>query len=126
MYLKQLPNLVPAQLGITLGFQGPMNVYTHSRVAGLQALDQAEQDLQMGVVDYALVCASHAFDDFMVVKRTRHQDPRILTEGGAALILKKDDKAIDWSSKIKKDREHYFGIADQIINLVREIETERK
>ena len=42
MYLKQLPNLVPAQLGIFLGIQGVLNVYTHSRAGGVQALEQAE------------------------------------------------------------------------------------
>ena len=45
MYLKQLPNLAPAQLGISLGIQGPMNVYTNSMYASQQAIEQAEADV---------------------------------------------------------------------------------
>lgn len=117
MYLKQLPNIVPAQLGISFGLQGPMNVYTHSRMAGFHALDQAEQDLQSGVVAMALVCTAHAFDDFFIVKRTRTQDPRTLTEGAAGLLLAPSSNASSWQAKV--DPDHYFGIGDPIINLVK-------
>lgn len=117
MYLKQLPNIVPAQLGIFFGLQGPMNVYTHSRMAGFHAIDQAQQDLRTGTVAMALVCTAHAFDDFFIVKRTRTQDPRILTEGAAALLLKPADETPTW--RAHADPEHYFGIGDPIINLVK-------
>ncbi len=117
MYLKQLPNIVPAQLGISFGLQGPMNVYTHSRMAGFHAIDQAEQDLKNGVVAMALVCTAHAFDDFFIVKRTRTQDPRILTEGAAAALLIPSTGKSAW--KESTDPDHYFGIGDPIINLVK-------
>ena len=45
MYLKQLPNLAGAQTQIFMGIRGPMCVYTHSTLAGAQALDQADSDL---------------------------------------------------------------------------------
>lgn len=117
MYLKQLPNIVPAQLGISFGLQGPMNVYTHSRMAGFHAIDQAEQDLKNGVVEMALVCAAHAFDDFFIVKRTRTQDARILTEGAAAMLLIPSSTKSSWTETT--DADHYFGIGDPIINLVK-------
>ncbi len=119
MYLKQLPNLASAQIGISLGLQGPMNVYTHSSAGGLQALEQAEWDLKTGVVDAALVCTAHAFDDFIVVKRTRRKDIRCLAEGAAALVLVAGSFK-DWSRERNSDEKHYFGISDPIINLFKE------
>lgn len=118
MYLKQLPNLVPAQLGIFLNVQGIMNVYTHSEQACIQALQQAEIDLQNGEVDAALVCASHAFDDYLVVKRTRMTDARILSEGAAAVLLVKDGIETDWKAKLKRNDKIGFGISDQLVNLL--------
>lgn len=121
MYLKQLPNLVPAQLGIFLNIQGIMNVYTHSEQAGLQALEQAEIDLKSGAVDAALVCGAHAFDDYLVVKRTRELDKRILSEGAAALLLVRDENETVWKNEIRQNSKVGFGISDQLINLVTEV-----
>ena len=122
MYLKQLPNLVPAQMGIFLGLQGPMNVYTHSTQAGIQALEQAEWDLKTGVVEAALVCGAHGFDDFLVVRRTRHNDRRTINEGAAAMLLVRDSKGevTNWKSKIREDQNNFYGIANPIINLLKE------
>lgn len=129
MYLKQLPNLAPAQLGISLGIQGPMNVYTHSLYACQQALEQAEMDLRMGSVEAALVITAHAFDDFWVVKRTRLQDERTICEGAAAQILVNEGQQASVSTRVpmKKslktqyffDAANYFGISDPLINLMR-------
>lgn len=129
MYLKQLPNLAPAQLGISLGIQGPMNVYTHSEYACQQALEQAESDLLTGMIEAAVVLTAHAFDDFWVVKRTRLQDERTLCEGAAAqiLVLPEGMKASPMLGQMKNypkkeyffDAQNYFGIADPLINLMR-------
>lgn len=121
MYLKQLPNLVPAQLGIFLNIQGIMNVYTHSEQAGIQALEQAEIDLNNGDVDLALVCASHAFDDYLVVKRTRETDKRILSEGAAAMLLVRNETNTVWKDKVKQNKKIGFGISDQLVNIVMEV-----
>ncbi len=129
MYLKQLPNLAPAQLGISLGIQGPMNVYTHSIYACQQALEQAEADLLNNAVEVALVLTAHAFDDFWVVKRTRLQDSRTLCEGAAVqiLTLAEQNSVVSIAEEMKKsankeylfDAENYFGISDPLINLIR-------
>lgn len=129
MYLKQLPNLAPAQLGISLGIQGPMNVYTHSLYACQQALEQAEADLLSQRVEAALVLTAHAFDDFWVVKRTRLQEERTLCEGAAVLILSLAPGAdLESAPKVLKkcanreylfDAKNYFGISDPLINLLR-------
>lgn len=118
MYLKQLPNLVPAQMGISMGLQGPMNIYTHAQMGSLQALEQAEWDLKTQNVDAALVCTAHAFDDFLVVKRTRHFDSRTLNEGAAAVVLANDGTFTDWQKQISEDPKNYFGISDQMIQLI--------
>lgn len=132
MYLKQLPNLVPAQLGISLGVQGPMNVYTHSIDGSLQALEQAKIDLRSQFVKAALVVSAHTFDDFWVVKRSRKQDTRVLCEGAAGLILVNtevdseiDNKnsLMDMKKSLKSDffydLQNYFGISDPLVNLIR-------
>jgi hypothetical protein len=118
MYLKQLPNLVPAQLGISLGIQGPMNVYTHSTLGSLQAIEQAEEDLWYDRVKLAVVCSSHAFDDFLVVLRTRKFDPRVIVEGAGAMLLKKNAEKTNWKKKIKASKEETYGISDQIVHLI--------
>ncbi len=127
MYLKQLPNLAPAQMGIFMGLQGPMNVYTHSTHGGFQALEQAEWDLRTGAVEAALVCSAHAFDDFLVVRRTRHYDNRCLEEGAGAMVLVPSSTAdfTNWSDRIREDKERYYGIANPIINLLKEEEDAR-
>ncbi|HXH29862.1 MAG TPA: hypothetical protein VNJ01_03550 [Bacteriovoracaceae bacterium] len=119
MYLKQLPNLVPAQLGIFLGIQGVLNVYTHSKAGSLQALEQAEEDLWHDRVKLALVCSSHAFDDFLVVARTAKGEKRVITEGAGAMLLSKSGSKTAWKQLAVSDEKFYFGISDQIVNLVR-------
>lgn len=118
MYLKQLPNLVPAQLGISLGIQGVMNVYTHSKLGSLQALQQAEEDLGNDRVKLALVCSSHAFDDFLVVKRTRQLDSRVIVEGAGALLLQKNEVKTKWNEMNHKNSDEFYGISDQIIRAI--------
>jgi len=118
MYLKQLPNLAPAQLGISLGIQGVMNVYTHSRMGSLQALEQAEEDLWNDRVKLALVCSAHAFDDFVVIARTRKFDERILSEGAAALLLTKNTEKTLWNKKFRDDPHESFGISNQLVHLI--------
>lgn len=128
MYLKQLPNLVPAQMGISMGIQSPMNVYTHTLSGSLHALEQAEWDLKEEVVQAALVCSSHAFDDFLVVKRSRGDDPRVLTEGAAAALLTADGRFTEWEASFaalkqqsdqqnRQQHNRWFGIADPMIHL---------
>lgn len=132
MYLKQLPNLVPAQLGISLGIQGPMNVYTHSVYGCQQAITQAKIDLLNQSVEAAVVVSASAFDDFWVVKRSRAQDARTICEGAAGLIFALDQNFAEKSNKnyladMKKslisdffyDKQNYFGISDPLINLIR-------
>lgn len=118
MYLKQLPNLIPAQMGISFNLQGPMNVYTHSTQGAIQALEQAEWDLQQGTVECALVCAAHAFDDFMVVKRERFSDMRTLCEGAGAMLLEKSSQMTNWEQLVTTDPQNWFGIADQVVRVL--------
>lgn len=118
MYLKQLPNLIPAQMGISFNLQGPMNVYTHSTQGSIQALEQAEWDLKVGTVQAALVCTAHAFDDFLVVKRERVSDMRTICEGAGAMLLEPNDQFTNWSELLKEDKQNWYGISDQIVNVL--------
>lgn len=122
MYLKQLPNLAAAQLGIMLGVRGPMNVYNHSRMGALQALEQAEQDLELGIVKAALVCsASSITEDPLLAMRTRRRllPEQIIAEGAGAVVLVKG-AATDWRREDLGDKaSQQHGIAQHIVTLAR-------
>jgi hypothetical protein len=133
MYLKQLPNVVSAQLSIFLNVQGPMTVYLNSLYAVEQALIDAETDLRSGTVEAAVVCATHAFDDFLIVKRSRSEDPRPLAEGAAVLVIGREgimrDRDLYHGERARIDRyplaemgDRYYGVAHELISLVNRIQ----
>lgn len=117
MYLKQLPNLAPAQIGIFLGIQGPLCVYTHSTAAGIQALEQAERDLRDKVVDAALVCGALSFEDSLQTLRARQQlaAKSSLAEGAGALVLISDDELHDWAHRDYSDQKRSYGMSQPIV-----------
>jgi hypothetical protein len=125
-YLKQLPNLAPAQLGIFLGIMGPVNTFNHSTEAAYQALDHAEFDLNTGKVQAALVCSSFSLEDPLLSVKTRAEAPKntVLTEGAVAFLFtgaKSGGKS--YISLLEMLRNSlstdYYGIADPLMNLFR-------
>ncbi len=122
MYLKQLPNLAAAQLGIFLGVRGPMNVYTHSTLAGGQALRQADSDLNAGEVKMALVCTGTGFEDpLAVVRAGREAGTRVLCEGAAAILLAPNGRRQNWKNESNPIAEEYYGIGDEIFQFESQI-----
>jgi len=126
-YLKQLPNLAPAQLGIFLGAFGPTNTYSHSRFGVRHALEQAALDLHSGKVKGALVCSAFAHEDFLLSMRSRIglNSARVLSEGAAALFLEPSDLHGDFHVLPKADDQtsfpsDFFGIADDLIKLIQQ------
>lgn len=119
MYLKQLPNLAAAQMGIFMGILGPMHVYNHSKFGCISALEQAELDLETGLVKLALVCSSFSFENPLVVERARRATSpnRIVCEGAGALLLASDGKSTDWQNQDYGNMEEFFGISQQVIEL---------
>ncbi|MBS1984858.1 MAG: hypothetical protein JST16_11875 [Bdellovibrionales bacterium] len=121
MYLKQLPNLAPAQVGIFLKIQGPLHVYNHSTAGSLQALEQAEADLQDNIVDLALVTSGFSFEDPMQAFRARRQAPRdtLLCEGAGALLLAKGTHRTNWAQHVEQivPNQRYYGISHAVIEL---------
>jgi 3-oxoacyl-(acyl-carrier-protein) synthase len=119
MYLKQLPNLAPAQIGIFLKIQGPMGCYNHSTAGSVQALEQAEEDLYSGLIDAALVCSGLSFEDDLLTMRSQIETPKekILCEGAAALLLVPNGVRTPWAQNLVSDPKRYFGIADPIVQL---------
>jgi 3-oxoacyl-(acyl-carrier-protein) synthase len=119
MYLKQLPNLAAGHFAIFLGIFGPMNVYNDSQKGALHALEQAELDLNEGVIDLAVVGASFSFENPLAVERN-HQcflKDKTLCEGAGLMVLKKSSQITDWSERSFGGMNDYFGIADQVIEL---------
>lgn len=118
-YLKQLPNLAPAQAGIFLGLVGPLNVFHHSRFAGLHALQQMRADLRSGRIDAGLVVSANSFEDPLLTYRNRMDSDasKVLREGaGALLFVRGDDEGVDPSS-LEFESDYDYGIATQIIEL---------
>lgn len=119
MYLKQLPNLAAAQMGIFLGILGPMHVYNHSTFGGVAALEQAELDLENGLVKLALVCSAFSFENPLVVQRVSRlaAQGKTVCEGAGALLLTSDGKVSDWQNQDYGQMDEHFGISQQIIEL---------
>ena len=117
MYLKLLPNLAAAQLGIFLGIMGPLNVYNNSTHGSIHALQQAEMDLEENKIDAALVCSAFSFENPLTVERVNRQNlhDRTLCEGAGALLLTSDGRFSNWKNLDYEDTESYFGISHQII-----------
>lgn len=122
MYLKQLPNLAAAHLGIYMGVLGPMNVYNDSQNGSIHALDQAEFDLEQGLVDVAIVGSSYSFESPLAVKRNAvsFQGNKTMCEGAGIVVLKKSGTRTDWSQKRFGSMTEYYGVADQIIETATE------
>jgi len=113
-YLRQLPNLIPAQIAIFLGIRGPICTFTHTRDGALHALDQARFDLEAGRIRTALICAAFSFEDPIVVQRVHRDHPaRIICEGAAALVT---GRAVFPHSGDEAPRN--FGIADPLVRLI--------
>ncbi len=118
-YLRQLPNLAPAQMGIFLEIMGPLNVYHHSKAGCLHALEQAEYDLANSIVDAALVCTAFSLEDPLIVMRTRREssEDQVITEGAAAVLLVPSAKPTNWTHEEHFRSNDYFGIANPLIHI---------
>jgi 3-oxoacyl-(acyl-carrier-protein) synthase len=104
-YLRQLPNLTAAQLAIFLGLMGPIVVFTHSTFGASHALDQAEHDLETGVVRAALVAAAFSLEDPLMSMRVRRDlDPgQVLSEGAAAVVLEPSGRSAGWKRQATRE-----------------------
>ncbi len=122
-YLKQLPNLEPAQLGIFLGIMGPVNTFNHSTQGAYQAMEHAEFDIRTNKVKVALVCSAFSLEDPLLSLKTRTEAPKdsILTEGAVAfLFTAAQDSGTSFVAKLDKFRNvtdaSYFGIANPFMH----------
>jgi hypothetical protein len=117
MYLKQLPNLAAAQMGIFLGINGPLNVFNHSTWASIHALEQANLDLSEKRVHAALVCSAFSFENPLIIERIRRKslNNRILCEGAGAMILLSGDDDQEWNNYDHSVGDEYFGISHPLI-----------
>jgi hypothetical protein len=117
MYLRQLPNLAAAQVGIFLGLLGPTNVYNNSGYGSIHALKQAEMDLSDNRINAALVCSAFSFENPLIMERIRRSvlNERILSEGAGAMLLVPDGIETKWQNMDYERTKEYFGISHQII-----------
>jgi len=114
MYLKQLPNLAGAQLGIFLGLLGPMVVMTHSRFGMLQALDQARLDLSDSRVDQALVVGVSSLEDPLNVLKQQQRFPgKGVSEAAVAMILNSASDKLVW--KKRPDLGWSYGVLTEFV-----------
>lgn len=89
MYLKQLPNLAAAQLGIFYDLRGPLYVFTHSENGAVHAVEQALFDLNQDNIDYALVVSAFSSEDELNLLKNSEKTCKKLSEGAIAVVLKK-------------------------------------
>jgi len=117
LFLKQVPNLAPAQVAIFSGIMGPINVYNHSFYGSIHALDQAEIDINENRVKAALVCSAFSFEDPLVLERIQRMElkERVLCEGAGAMLLSADGSLRNWNDYDYQKTESYYGISHQLI-----------
>jgi hypothetical protein len=116
-YLKQLPNLAPAQMGIFLGLVGPLNVFHNSRHGGRHALEQMQSDFRLGLVDAGIVVSANSFEDPLLTYRNCVDcgPDKILREGAGAAIFVRDSGPLP---KLDLTQSVYsYGIATHTIEL---------
>lgn len=117
-YLKQLPNLAPAQMGIFLGLVGPLNVFHHSHYAGHHALDQMQADFKSGLVDFGIVVSANSFEDPLLTYRNRQDaGDKVLREGAGAAIFSANGGREQRLSALEFESAYDYGIASHTIEL---------
>ncbi|HLJ27410.1 MAG TPA: hypothetical protein VKY85_11925 [Candidatus Angelobacter sp.] len=123
-FLRESGSIQSSVLGMFLGIMGPLYGFTHSRWACLQALEQAEFDLQSGVVQAALVGASFSLEDPLLSMRTRRNIPESsdLCEGAAVMVLAANGLYTNWRNVIPVDEQRFYGTAHDLVLLAAENE----
>ena len=114
MYLKQLPNLAAAQIGISYEINGPTYVFTHPQLGAIHALEQAEFDLAQSQIDFALViCAFSDEDPLNLLKHKQRQDLP-LSESAVVLLLGTGSEKSETMTSQKRD--YNYGMTNQLIS----------
>jgi hypothetical protein len=85
--LQSSLGIAASSLSIILGTRGGVQVFHHSRDAGLHAIQQAELDLETGAVSLAVVCSASSADDPMTLLKHRTLHPELRYSEGAAVML---------------------------------------
>lgn len=118
-FLREVGSVQASFLSISLGTMGPLYGFTHSRWAGLHALEQAECDLKNGVVKAAIVASAFSLEDPLLSMRIRRSipDSSILCEGAAALVLTASEEYTDWRSAMPASGECFYGTAHDLVLL---------
>lgn len=127
-YLKQLPNLAPAQLGIFLNARGPVGTYTHPEHGAVHAAEAAWFDLKQGLVDAVVVCASFSLEDPLLNAKTKEMHPKSqLAEGAAAWFVTKDDAddLIKLSYVPASEGKPHYGAAHSLIEHLKDLELKK-
>jgi hypothetical protein len=113
MYLKQLPNLAGAQLGIFLGILGPMGVFTHSRYGSLHALEQANMDLATGAIKIAVVAAAMSAEDPLNLLKYQKRSPgKTISEAALCLVM---DRPLELKSRRPRSLNYNYGILNSLL-----------
>lgn len=117
LYLRQLPNLAAAQAGIFLNVMGPINVFNHSTLGSVHALEQADEDLRNGVVKAAVVCSASSLEDPLIVRRNT-KIATTVAEGAAAVVFTNDSNPENMKMlRLDTELNEYFGIAQPLVSL---------
>jgi hypothetical protein len=118
-FLREVGSVQASFLSISLGTMGPLYGFTHSRWAGLHALEQAECDLKQGVIKAAIVAGAFSLEDPLLSMRIRRSIPGnlILCESAAALVLAGTEEYTDWRQALPEGGEHFYGTAHDLVLL---------
>ena len=118
-FLREVGSVQASFLSIFLGTMGPLYGFTHSRWAGLHALEQAECDLKNGVVKAALVGGAFSLEDPLLSMRVWRSisDTSILCEGAAAMVLTASEEYTNWRHVMPEGGQCFYGTAHDLVLL---------
>jgi 3-oxoacyl-(acyl-carrier-protein) synthase len=115
MYLKQLPNLAATHLSIFYEITGPTYVFTHSINGGVHALEQAQFDLDQGIVDYALVVSAFSNEDELNLYKNSLRTEKSLSEGAVVTLLERSEESNKNQNTTNSDLKYHYGISTKLI-----------
>lgn len=115
--LKSSAAIAASHLGIHLGVMGPINCYSHYSIGCDNAVDQAEFDLETGVVKAAIVCSAMSTEDPLVCARVRQNlgTETVLAEGAAVILLEASPEPLRWNAAQRSSDSVNYGIATPLI-----------
>lgn len=117
--LQSSVGLAAATLSILFNIQGGVHTFLHPLSACQNAVTQAGLDLEMNLIDFALVCAASSADDPLVRYKYANLFNRSLSEGAATIVLSRGERQLSLPILRETSDKDFYGIAHPMIEFLK-------